>query len=269
MKLVVVLGIAALIVLGYILCTRQIDHFFYDNNSVTIGWDSVTGAASYNWKVCNSETCDPNPDNWSSPAQNSTTNTAVLNSTTCPTCDFGSTIQFAVQTVGANGLNSSWTTIALDLHSYLKVNQQRMVTSATNSSPPKVGDTSSLYQIAFYQPIPIGQYEQNFAYVTLNRGGTIYHYNTPVQYTPDKNSLYVSSTTIDYTSANTNWNSPIPGGALAAGDIISVASLFANIGVKGPTWPPPNDQGPVYYYGSYQVTSQSPPAAPGSLTYSL
>lgn len=270
MRLEILLLIVLLIFTGYMLATQNIDHFFNNNSSISVAWVSVPGAASYNWKVCNTSTCDPNPDNWPGNPQNSTTNSATLNSTTCPGCDFGASIQFAVQTVGSNGLNSTWTTITIDLHSYLKVNQQHMINSAANQTPPKAGDTSSLYQIAFVQPIPQGMYEKNFAYVTLVRGGTTYYYKSPVQYStlPNK-SFYAVQTTIDYSAANTNWNVPIPGGALVAGDIITVESLFANIGVSGPTWPPPNDNGPVYYFGSYQVTSQAPPAAPGTLTWQV
>lgn len=263
-KILLVLVVVAL--LGYLLYTR-VDHFFYGNNSITINWGQVAGVASYNWKVCNTTSCDPDPDNWPGPSQNSTTNSIVLNSTNCGTCDFGSSIQFAVQSVGANGLNSSWTTTTLDLNSYLSVKQQRIVNSMTNPTPPKAGDNSSLYQIVFTQPIPLGVYETNLAYVTLTRGGMSYHYKSPVPYTPSANSLYLASTTIDYTSSF--WDNPIPGGALQSGDIIAVASMLANIGVQGPTWPPPNSKGPVYYYGTYQVTTQSPPSAPGSLTYTL
>jgi len=272
MRLVVLLLVIALVFFVYVLvCRRGVEHFFFGNNSIAMTWAAVPGAASYNWRVCipSPNACNANPALWSGPIQSSTTNSAILNSTTCSGCDFGSTIQFAVQTVGTNGLSSSWTAIALNLQSHLQLNQQRLVTSATVTTPPKVGDTSSLYQISFLQPIPAGINEKNFAYVTVTRGGTVYHYNDPQPYVSIPNIFTAAQVIIDYTAANTNWNVPIPGGSLQGGDLIAVTSLFVNSGVSGPPWLAPNPNGPVYYYSSYQVTTLTPPAAPGALTWQV
>jgi hypothetical protein len=258
MKTIYIIGICviALCILG-ILFFRHREHFFFGKSSVQVSWVPPAYPNQqnliYSWKTCEMGSTNPScsgtdPTKWPGNVQTTTDTDVTLDEDTCPKCDFGGKILFAVMaTDKVTNLSSGWATTTIDL------------TSTVSGSPAilddQTGEPLSVGTVKFSQEVVLGSNVFGSkplaeAMLQVTRGSTVYETQQPLKLAPVSNSNttgFVNGTFTDPTI----WGATPPG-ALQGGDVVSYQDLIVGTGKNGP----------IYYYGGNSITikASAPPA---------
>ncbi len=273
MRWCTLLVIVALIVLAFVLWRKNVKEHFFNGETMVVSWQPPSGTnlqnITYNWLVFNDTgnvVCNPtDPTQWpnASNLNNSGSNTSVtLSASNCPTCDFGQTILFAVQSFDTvANLTSPWVISTFNLANQDAATIQWLDYSGGQI---KTGTTRSNFIIS---NLNLSAPTNTIAllYPTVVRGSTTYSYAAAVPIGTIA-TTQVSDPIFFYNGTGlTPWvtESGASGAPdyLQEGDVVSVTALI--LPNNSPNTPP-------NYYGTTTVTISSVAhGSPTGVTYTI
>lgn len=246
--------IAILAVAVLLLTYSYRENFFFGAGAVNVTWTAPSynnPNLLYSWKVCQTGPTAPacagtDPTKWPGKIQTTTDTSCVLDDTTCPGCDFGNKLLFAVMDTDPNtNLSSGWATTTIDLTGNVQ-GSEGIIDSQTGESLA-VGSTNFEVSLTLKQNV-FGASTTAELIMKVQRGSTVFELQKPVKFLPTVTTgvVYFDGTFTDVAL----WGATPPG-RLQGGDVVSYQSLVIATA----------ENGPVYYYGggSIAVKAAAPP----------